>query len=204
VETGPPTHGITAVDPYEAPGKASHVIPPCSRLAFLPLTLLLMAGARLPERYANAFTCVFDENPIDAARRQRGTLEGGAERADDLALLRSLGFDRRGRSGGLESVGGRIIAPPGLTILGLPVRFLEINGMIGDLNAMYVTTFDDGVAVDQVVRAARLDMDRDLNRRYGLRHYRRRVGSDPSVDIFLDDRRNGPARLVCHVRSTPD
>lgn len=184
--------------------KLPNVILPCFKLAFLPLTLLLMTSDHLPERYVNAFTCIFDENPIAAARRQRGTLEGGAERAGDLKLLRSLGFDREGRSGGLESVGGRIMAPPGLTILGLPVRFLEINGMIGDLNSMYVTTFDDGVTVDQVVRAARLDMDLDLNRMYGLRHFRRRVSSDPYINVSLDDRSGRHARLVCHVQSTPD
>ena len=193
------TNGSTVVDPHKVPGKAPHVILPCFKLA-----LLLTTGDHLPGRYVNAFTCIFDENPIAAARRQRGTLEGAAERAGDLTLLRSLGFDRESRSGGLESVGGRIMAPPGLTILGLPVRFLEINGMIGDPNSMYVTTFDDGVTVDQVVKAARLDMDRDLNRKYGLRHYRRRVGSDPSINVFLDDRGGSHARLVCHVRSTPD
>lgn len=130
-----------------------------ARLALLGLTLLLMiaeptgvgAAQAIPEKYIKAFTCNFDENPIAAAERHRGTPAGRAERAGDLTLLRSLGFERESRSFGLESVGGKIAAPPGLTILGLPVRFLEINGMVGDANSMFVTTFDKGVAVDQVV-----------------------------------------------------
>lgn len=121
------------------------------------------AGAveKLPEKYLKAFTCNFDENPLIAAERYHGTPAGRAERARDLTLLRSLGFAREGRDGDLESAGGRIAAPPGVTILGLPVRFLELNGLIGDANAMYVTTFDKGVTVGQVVKAARLTLDRD-------------------------------------------
>jgi len=158
----------------------------------------------LPERYIRAFTCDFDENPITSARRHRGTSADRAERAGDLALLRSLGFGRGGRSFDLDSLGGQIAAPPGLTILGLPVRFLEINGMIGDPNAMYVTTFGAGVTVDQVVTAARLGLNRDLYDRYRIRHYRRRVGNTPYTNLHLDDRGGATARLVCHVQTTPD
>lgn len=174
------------------------------RLALLPLTLLLTIGERLPERYINAFTCDFDENSVAAARRQQGTPAGCAERAADLMLLRSLGFNREGRDGNLDSVGGKIGAPHGLSILGLPVRFLEINGMMGDANAMYVTTFANGVTVDQVVRAARLDMDRERYRKYRIRYYSRRIGSNPYTNLFLNDRGGGNAVLVCHVQSTPD
>jgi hypothetical protein len=158
----------------------------------------------LPGKYIKAFTCDFDENPITAARRYHGTPAGRAERAHDLTLLKSLGFEREGRDGDLESVGGKIAAPPGLTILGLPVRFLEINGMIGDANSMYATTFDRGVTVDQVVQAARLEMDRESYDKYKIRHYSKRVGGNPYTDVYLDDRGSGNALLVCQVQSTPD
>jgi len=173
------------------------------RLAVLPLALLLTVSEHLPEKYVRAFSCSFDENPIAAAERHRGTTAGRAERADDLRSLRSLGFGREGRDGDLESVGGRIAAPSGLTILGLPVRFLEINGMIGDVNSMYVTTFGNGVTVDQVVRAARLELDRRTYDRYGIRHYSRRIGRDPYIDLSLNDRGGGDILLVCRVQSTP-
>ena len=183
-----------------------------ARLALLPLTLLLTiagpagvgAAQAIPEKYMKAFTCNFDENPIAAAERRYGTPAGRAERAGDLTSLRLLGFEREGRNGDLESVGGKIAAPPGLTILGLPVRFLEINGMVGDANSMFVTTFDKGVAVDQVVKAARLEMDRDAYNKYKMHHYSRRVGSNPYINVYLDDRGGGNALLVCQVQSTPD
>ena len=158
----------------------------------------------LPAKYIKALTCDFDENPIAAATRYHATPAGRAERADDLTMLRSLGFAREARDGDLESVGGKIAAPSGLTILSLPVGFVEINGMIGDANAMYVTTFDKGVTVDQVVKAARLEMDRASYNKYKIRHYSRRVGSNPYTEIYLDDRGGGNAVLVCQVQSTPD
>lgn len=162
------------------------------------------AAKGLPDKYLKAFTCDFDENPIAAARKAHGTPAGRAERAHDLAVLRSLGFAREGRDGDLESAGGRIAATPGLTILGLPVRFLEINGMIGDANAMYVTTFAKSVSVDRVVAAAGLQLDRDAFRKYKMRHYSRRVGSSPPIESYLDDRGGSSAVLVCQVQSTPD
>ena len=161
------------------------------------------SATRFPDKYMNAFACVFDENPIAAAERTRGTPAGRAERARDLTTLRSLGFSREARDYGLESVGGKITAPPGLTILGLPVRFLELNGMVGGTNAMYVTTFDKSVTVDRVVKAARLELDRDMFNNYQMRHYSRRVGSKPFTELTLDDRGSGIAVLVCQVQSTP-
>jgi hypothetical protein len=155
-------------------------------------------------KYIDVFTCDFDENPIASHQRQHGTPAGRAERASDLAVLRSLGFEREGRDGDLESVGGKIAAPPALTILNLPVQSLEINGMIGDANAMYVTTFGKGVTVKQVVAAARLEMDRESFRKYGMRHYSRRISSNPHIEIYLDDRGGNNALLVCQVQSTPD
>jgi hypothetical protein len=103
------------------------------------------SGRTLPAKYIKAFMCEFDENPLAAANRFHRTRGARAERAADLTSLRSLGFKRESRDGDLESVGGKIAAPPGLTILGLPVRSLGINGMIGDTNALYATTFADGV-----------------------------------------------------------
>lgn len=101
-------------------------------------------------------------------------------------------------------MGGKIATPPALTLLNLPVQFVEINGMIGDANAMYVTTFGKGVTVEQVVRAARLEIDRDSFRKYNIRHYSRRIGSNPHIEIYLDDRGGDNAVLVCQVQSTPD
>lgn len=158
----------------------------------------------LPEKYLNAFACVFDENPLAAFERYHRTPAGHAERASDLTTLRSLGFDKQGSDGNLASLGGKIAGPPGLTIFGLPVRSLELNGMIGDANAIYVTTFAKGVAVTQIVGAARLEMDRTSYRKYKIRHYARRVGDSPSVDVYLDDRGGSDAKLVCQVQSTPD
>ena len=158
----------------------------------------------LPDKYLRAFACVFDENPVAAFDRYHRTPAGRAERAGDLTALRSLGFDRQGRDGSLASLGGRIAASTGLTILGLPVRSLELNGMIGDANAMYVTTFANGVTVDQVVTAARLEMDRASYRNYNIRHYSRRVSVSPPVNVYLDDRGGSRTVLVCQVQSTPD
>ena len=162
------------------------------------------SGRTLPAKYIKAFMCEFEENPVAAANRIHMTPGGRAERAGDLALLRSLGFKRESRDGDLESVGGKIAAPPGLTILGLPVRYLEINGMIGDQNALYATTFADGVTVAQVVKAARLEMNRAFYTKYKIRHYSRRVASNPYIDSYLDDRGGSNAMLSCKIQSTPD
>lgn len=162
------------------------------------------SGTSLPAKYIKAFMCEFDENPIAAADRVHKTPGGRAERARDLTMLRSLGFKRESRDGDLESVGGKIAAPPGFTILGLPVRSLEINGIIGDTNALYVTAFADGVSVAQVVKAARLEMDRASYAKYKIRHYSRRVGNNPYIDAYLDDRGGGNALLSCQIQSTPD
>ena len=175
-----------------------------ARLAFFPLILLVTIGDHIPEKYIKAFTCDFEENPAVAAERYHKTTAGRAERAVDLTLLQSLGFKREGRDGDLESVGGQISAPSGLTIFGLPVRFLEISGMIGDVNSMYVTTFDKSVTVSQVVKAASLQLDRKSYDRYRMRHYDRRVGNLPYVNLYLDDRGSGNASLVCQIQSTPD
>jgi len=161
-------------------------------------------GKNLPGRYLNAFACNFEENPLVVAQRYRAAPGARNERARDLALLKSLGFDREGRDGDLESAGGTIAASPGLTILGLPARFLELNGLIGDANAMYVTTFDAGVTVEQVVRAAGLSLDRERYNKYKVRHYSRRVGRDPFIDVSLSDRGGANAVLLCRVQSTPD
>ena len=161
-------------------------------------------GMSLPAKYIKAFTCDFDENPIAAANRFQKTPGARAEREVDLTVLRSLGFKRESRDGDLESVGGKIAAPPGFTIFGLPVQSLEINGMIGDTNALYVTTFADGVTVGQVVKAARLEMDRGRYTKYKIRHYSRRVGNNPKIDAYLDDRGGNSALLSCQIQSTPD
>lgn len=158
----------------------------------------------LPTNYVRAFACDFDENAIVAWERYHKTPAGRAKRTGDLKPLRSLGFDRDAHDGDLESLGGKITAPPGLTILGLPVRFLGLNGMIGDANSMYVTTFAKGVAVSQVVRAARLEMDQKRYNRYKIRHYSRRIGSNPYTELSLDDEGGGNAELICQVQSTPD
>lgn len=162
------------------------------------------SATRLPGKYVKAFACVFDENPITASERTRGTPAGRAERAHDLTTLRSLGFTREARDYGLETIGGKITAPPGLTILGLPVRFLELNGMVGGTNALYVTTFDKSVSVDQVVKAARLELDRGMFKKYQMRHYSRNVGSNPFTQVTLDDEGSGIAVLACQVQATPD
>jgi hypothetical protein len=162
------------------------------------------ATGTLPEKYLKALACVFDENPLAVYRRTHETPAGRAERAEDLKALRSLGFAREGRDGDLESVGGEIAAPPGMTLLGLPVRRIELNGMIGDVNAMYVTRFDAGVTVDQVVKAARLEMDRASYDRYKLREYSRLIGNNPYTDLSLNDRGGSGVELVCHVQGTPD
>lgn len=158
----------------------------------------------LPAKYVRALSCNFDQNPIAAVQTYHVTAGGRSERAHDVTLLKSLGFTREGRDGGLESVGGKIAAPSGLTVLGLPVRSLELNGMIGDANAMYVTVFDDRVTVDEVVKAARLQMDLQSYRKYKIRHFGREVVSAPSTQLYLDDRGGGNAKLVCQVKGTPD
>ncbi len=158
----------------------------------------------LPSEYIRAFMCVFDGDPIALANRYHGTQDGRAARARDLKLLRALGFTREGRDGELDSSGGRVPGPSGTRIFGLPVRSLELNGMIGDANALYVTTFDQGVTVAQVVEAANLKMDRSLFARYKMRHYSRRVGSSPYVNAFLDDRGGSTVSFTCQVQSTPD
>jgi hypothetical protein len=81
---------------------------------------------------------------------------------------------------------------------------LELNGMIGDANAMYVTVFDDGVTVDDVVKAARLKMDLQSYRKYKIRHSGREVASAPTTQLYLDDRGGGNAKLVCQIKGTPD
>lgn len=161
-------------------------------------------GKALPAKYLRAFACDFDENPLAAYERTRGTPAGRAERASELTLLRSLGFDREGRNGGQDSLGGKIAARPGLTILGLPVRSLEIAGMVGDVNAMFVTTFDQGVSVAQIARAARLEFDRKTFVRYKTRYYSRQVGTNPPIRISLDDRGSADTVLVCQFWGTPD
>ena len=161
-------------------------------------------GRTLPAKYVHAFMCTFAENPIAATKRVHGTAAGRAERAGDLTVLRSLGFRREARDGDLASVGGKITAPPGLTIFGLPVRSLELNGMLGDANALYVTTFADGVAVAQVAKAAGLAMNRASFSKYKIRHYSRRVGNSPYIEAYLDDRGGSNATFSCQVQSTPD
>ncbi|RZI60649.1 MAG: hypothetical protein EOP94_01365 [Zymomonas sp.] len=145
----------------------------------------------LPAKYLKALSCDFDEKPIAAVQTYYHTAAGRAERARDVPLLKSLGFTREGRDGDLESVGGKIAPTSGLTVLGLSVRSVELNGMIGDGNAMYVTVFDDGVTVDQVVKAARLRIDLQLYKKYKIRHYSRGVASSPSQQLYLDDQRGG-------------
>lgn len=164
----------------------------------------MAASKNLPARYVKALSCDFDENPIAAVQTYYRTAAGRAERARDVTLLKSLGFTREGRDGDLESVGGKIRAPAGLTVLGLPVRSVELNGMIGDANAMYVTVFDNGVTVDQTVKAARLQMDPESYRKYRIRHYSRRVAGNPYTELYLDDRGGGTATLVCQIKGTPD
>lgn len=161
-------------------------------------------GRTLPAKYIKAFMCEFDENPKAAIDRFHKTPGGRAERAGDLTLLRSLGFSREASDYGLESVGGKIPAPTGLTIFGLPVKYLEINGMLGDTNALYVTTFADGVAVAQVVKAARLTMNRADFTKYKLRYYDRHIGSNPYSNLSLSDRDGSDDKLICQVRTTPD
>ena len=158
----------------------------------------------IPEDYLRAFTCVFDENPLVAMERYHKTPAGRATRAHDLEVLKPLGFQGGGYDGDLESLGGKITAPPNMMIFGLPVRFVELNGMIGDANAMYVTAFAKGVAVDQVVRAAKLELDQERYRRYKLHYYSRRISNDPYTELFLDDEGDGKVLLVCQVQSTPD
>ncbi len=161
-------------------------------------------GTALPADYVKAFMCVFDTDPVASANRYHGTPDGRAARARDLKVLRSLGFTREGRDGDLESAGGKIAAPSGTRIFGLPVRSLELNGIIGDVNAMYVTTFDQSVTPAQVVKAANLQMDRSLFVKYRMRHYSRRVGTSPYVTAFLDDRGGSTFSFTCQVQSTPD
>lgn len=165
---------------------------------------LVAVSKSLPAKYVKALSCDFDQNPIAAVQAYHKTAAGRVERAHDVTLLKSLGFTREGRDGDLESVGGKIAAPSGLTVLGLPVRSVELNGMIGDANAMYVTVFDDGVTVDEVVKAARLQMDLQSYRKYKIRHYGRDVASTPSTQLYLDDRGGGNAKLVCQIKGTPD
>lgn len=158
----------------------------------------------LPAQYIDAFACKFDENPLAAYERYHGTPAGRAARAEDLAALRSLGFAREAHDGDLESVGGQIPAPPGLTLLGLPVRFLQINGMIGDTNALYVTTFASNVTVDQVTKAARLQFNEKSYRNYKIRHYSRLISRTPHTELSLDDRGGDNAVLACQIQATPD
>ncbi|SFO46375.1 hypothetical protein SAMN05428984_4404 [Sphingomonas sp. OK281] len=162
------------------------------------------ASSSLPAKYVKALSCNFDQNPIAAVQTYHTTAAGRAERAHDVTLLKALGFTREARDGDLMSVGGKIPAPSGLNVLGLPVRSLELNGMIGDANAMYVTVFDDGVTVDDVVKAARLKMDLQSYRKYKIRHYGREVASAPTTQLYLDDRGGGNAKLVCQIKGTPD
>ncbi len=161
-------------------------------------------GTALPANYVKAFMCVFDNDPVASANRYHSTPDGRAARAQDLKVLRSLGFTREGRDGDLESAGGKISAPSGTKIFSLPVRSLELNGIIGDANAMYVTTFDQGITAAQVIKAADLKMDRLLFTKYKMRHYSRRVGTSPYITAFLDDRGGGIVSFTCQVQSTPD
>lgn len=161
-------------------------------------------GIMIPAKYMKAFLCEFDENPDVSARRLRATPGGHAERARDLTLLRSLGFSREARNFGLDSVGGKIATPAGTKVLGLPVESLEINGMIGDYNALYVTSFTNQISVSQVVAAANLSMDRASFIKYGNRYYSRLIGTSPHAVLKLFDRGNGNAQLTCEINSTPD
>lgn len=161
-------------------------------------------GATLPLKYIKAFMCDFDENPITTSNRVRQTQRGRAERAGDIIMLKSLGFRRETRDGDLDSVGGKIAAPPSLTVFGLPVRSLEINGMIGDTNALYATTFADGVSAAQVVKAARLEINHASYTKYRIRHYSRRIGENPRIEAYLDDRGQANALLSCQIQATPD
>ena len=158
----------------------------------------------LPQQYVKAFACRFDENPKAASKRYHETPAGRAQRASDLSVLRSLGFSREGRNGDLESLGGKINAPRDLKVFGLPVDSVEINGLIGDVNSMFVTTFAKTVTVDQVVKAARLDLDLTSFKKYKMKHYSRRVGDDPYTELYLDDRNGKNAVLVCQIQATPD
>ncbi|KQO12921.1 hypothetical protein [Sphingomonas sp. Leaf242] len=58
--------------------------------------------------------------------------------------------------------------------------------MIGDANAPYVTVFDDGVTVQQVVTAALLQMDFQFYKKEKIRHYSRGVSSAPSTQLVLN------------------
>ncbi|WP_133030455.1 hypothetical protein [Sphingomonas sp. PP-CE-1G-424] len=163
-----------------------------------------VASKNLPAKYVKALSCDFDEKLTTAVQTYHKTEAGRAERARDVTLLKSLGFTREGRDGDLESVGGKIAAPSGLTVLGLPVRSVELNGMIGDANAMYVTVFDNGVTVNQAVNAARLQIDFQSYKKYKIRHYSRGLASNPYAQLYLDDRGGGNATLVCQIKGTPD
>ena len=175
-----------------------------TRLSEATVRTSAVASKSLQAKYVKALSCDFDENPVAAVRTYHEAAAGRAERAHDVTLLKSLGFTREGRDGDLATVGGKIPAPPGLTVLGLPVRSVELNGMIGDANAMYVTAFQNGVTVSQVVKAARLQMDAQSYRKYQIRHYSRTIGNTPTTELYLDDRGGDTATLVCQIKGTPD
>lgn len=184
---------------------ASEAIPTLSRkAAWQEPGRSAASGGTLPAKYMKAFMCEFDENPNAAARRFRATPGGRVERAGDLTRLRSLGFKREARNFGLDSVGGAIPAPTGTMAFGLPVESLEINGMIGDYNALYVTKFGNQVSVSQLVAAASLTMDRASFAKYGNRYYSRLIGMNPYTVLKLYDRGSGVAQLTCEINSTPD
>lgn len=47
-------------------------------------------------------------------------------------------------------------------------------------------------------------MDLKAYDNYKTRYYNRRVGSNPYTNVYLNDRGDGNALLVCQVQSTPD
>ncbi|WP_146168641.1 hypothetical protein [Sphingomonas sp. PP-CE-3G-477] len=188
----------------DLPTKAASPDAASSRPGKDTIRALAVASKNLPTKYVKALSCDFDEKPTSAVQSYHKTAAGRAERARDVTLLKSLGFTREGRDGDLESVGGKITAPSGLTVLGLPTESAELNGMIGDANAMYVTVFGNGVTVKQVVKAARLQADFESYKKYKIRHYSKRVAGNPSTQLYLDDRGGDNVTLVCQINGTPD
>jgi hypothetical protein len=100
-----------------------------------------VASKILPAKYVKALSCDFDKKPAAAVQTYHQTTAGRAERERQVTLLKSLGFMREGRDPDLKSVCGKIALPAGLKVHGLPVQSVELNGMIGDANAMYITGF---------------------------------------------------------------
>jgi hypothetical protein len=163
-----------------------------------------VASKNLPANYVKALSCDFDEKLAAAVQTYHHMTAGRAEREPKVTLLKSLGFMREGRDGDLESVGGKIALPAGLSVHGLPPQSVESNGAIGDANAMHITVFADSVAVNEIAKATHLQIDFESRSKYKLRHYSREVSNNPFTQLYLDDRIGGHATLVCQFKGTPD